>query len=118
MKNFFTQERLQDFGEKSKRTLHDIFTGDFLTREFITKQFGLLFLIGAMFLIYINAGYRSEKQHNKIIILQNQLQDLRYEYLTLSAELVEMSRQSNVSAQLKENGSQIKESSVPAIKIR
>lgn len=117
MKKIFNQEKMSQFGENSKHTLRDIFTGDFWTREFITKQFKLLLLIGAMFLLYINAGYRAEKQHNKILILRQQLQDLHYEYLTLSSELSEMSRQSNVSDQLKEHNSNVKESLTPAVKI-
>ena len=100
------------------KTLKDIFTGNIWTREVFQRQWKLLALILFFMIVYINSGYKCEQQRKEIATLQKQLVDLRYEYLTLSAELVDKSRQSNLSDRLKENGSRIAESQTPAIKIQ
>ena len=50
--------------------------------------------------------------------LNRELQYAHYEYLTVNAELVEMSRQSVISKRLREAGSNVKESTVPAVTVR
>ncbi len=99
-------------------TLKDIFTGNIWTRQSIQKQWKLIALIVFFLIVYINSGYRCEEQRKQITVLQKQLVDLRYEYLTLSSELVDKSRQSNISDRLRESGSTIQESQTPAIRIQ
>ena len=99
------------------QVVKDIFTGNIWTRDAFRRQWKLIALILFFMVVYINSGYRCEQQLKDIATLQKQLVDLRYEYLTLSAELVDKSRQSNLSGRLRESGSQLTESQTPAIKI-
>lgn len=102
---------------KKNISAREIFNGDIWTRAFIRKQYKLFGLIFLLIIISINNGYQCEKQHIKIDKLQKELRDVQYEYITLDAELVSMSRQSTISQRLQESGSKVKESSVPPIRI-
>ncbi len=107
-----------DNKKNKKIDIRDFFNGNIFTKEFVQKQYGLILLISFLFLLYINNGYQSEKQHAHIVQLKTQLQDLRYEYLTLEAELVNLSKQSTISEQLRQSGSKVKESTQPPVEIK
>lgn len=100
------------------QTLKEIFTGNIWTRESIKDQWKLIVLILIFLVVYVNSGYKCEEQLKRISQLQKELVDLRYEYLTLSSELVDKSRQSNISDRLRDSGSNVAESQTPAIKIQ
>lgn len=102
---------------KTNISAREIFNGDIWTRAFIRRQYKLFGLIIFLFLLSINNGYQCEKQHIKITQLEKDLRDVQYEYITLNAELVSISRQSTISQRLQANGSRVKESSTPPIKL-
>ena len=112
-----SKQRLQAGLQSIKLTLHDVLSGEFWMKKDIKEQFKLAGLIVIMIFVFTGNGYLSVKQQRHIIDLQKELEDLQYEYLTLSAQLVNQSRESNVSSLLKAEGSQLKEASTPAIKI-
>ncbi len=84
--------------------LREFLNGDFLLKGFISKYYkGLLIFIFCSFL-YIGNRYACEKQLATIVALQKELKDVKYEALSTSAELMQMSRQSNVQEALSEKG--------------
>lgn len=97
--------------------MRDVLNGDIFTKGWVRQQYKLLILIFGLLILYIYQGYQSQKQQARIVELNRQIQDAHYEYLTVNAELVEMSRQSVVSKRLKEAGSNVKESTTPAVRI-
>lgn len=105
----------------SNKKLHirirEIFNGDIWTKEFIRQQYPLFGLICFLIMLSIFNGYKCEQQHIRISQLQEQLDDLQHEYITQEATLVGMSRQSNVSKQLEEQGSSLKDVSVAPTKL-
>lgn len=104
--------------EKRHISIREIFNGDIWTKEFIRQQYKLLGLICILIFISIFNGYQCEKQHIKINQLKEQLDDLQHEYITQRSNLVGMSRQSNVSKQLEEQGSRLKNVSVAPTKLK
>ncbi|MBE6325279.1 MAG: hypothetical protein E7074_09975 [Bacteroidales bacterium] len=98
--------------------LQDILNGNIFTSGWVRKQYRLFGLIFVLLIVYIFEGYQSQRQQARIVELNRALQDAHYEYLTVNAELTEMSRQSVVSKRLKDAGSNVKESTVPAVSIR
>ena len=63
-------------------------------------------------------GFVSEWQYVRIGELKKELQDARNEELTISSELVNSTRQSEVVRSLRENGSQLREANTPVIVIK
>ncbi len=102
---------------KHKITLQEILNGDFLTRAWVKKQYRLILLICGLIFLYILSDFSAQRQHNRLTQTERELQDARFIYQTLHAELVEQTRQSSISATLQERGSSVKENTRPVIRI-
>lgn len=94
----------EDLAELRSSTLRDVLNGNVLTRRFIRKQYLLLGLLVVIAIFYNDNRYSSEKQITRISELKKQIQDAKYESLTISAELVEITRRSSIEQLLKEKG--------------
>jgi hypothetical protein len=94
----------EDLAELRSSTLRDILNGNVLTRRFIRRQYLLLGLLVVIAIFYNDNRYSSEKQISRISELKKQIQDAKYESLTISAELVETTRRSSIERLLKEKG--------------
>lgn len=67
---------------------------------------------------YIDNRYVCEKKMLQITKLEKELQDRKFVWLTISADLTQLSRQSEVEKVIKEKNIELKVSSEPAIKIK
>lgn len=101
----------------SKFSLKDIFSGEILAKEWVKKQYRLIFLICGLLFAYIYFGYQSERQQNRLNQLNKELQDAYFTKQTLNAQVMTQTRQSSISKRLEEKGSKIRESHVAAVKI-
>ena len=97
----FTDENQDDLGEIS---IKSILGGDFLMSKFMVKQ--IMFVMFCVLLMIIYTGNRYDSQQDTILIdsLRGRLQEVKYNVLTQSSELLNLSRQSNIEVKLKENG--------------
>lgn len=107
----------EDFSGIKRGSIKDLLTGKFLMKDFISRQYGLIILIAVLFFIYTDNRYYCEKQQAKVVALQSELKDTKYEALTIAAQLMEMSRQSKVLTELEKRGIDLQESKEPAIRI-
>ncbi len=98
--------------------MQDVLNGNIFTMQRVRRHYKLFLLIFVLLIVYIFEGYQSQRQQARIVELNRALQDAHYEYLTVNAELTEMSRQSIISRRLKDAGSNVKESTTPAVSIR
>jgi hypothetical protein len=108
----------EDFSDIKSSTVRDILNGNILTKKFLQKQYGLLIMIAALTFLYVDNRYYCETQLAKEIDLKKKIQDVKYESLTISAELMEISRQSNVMDKINENGIDLIQSTTPPIVIK
>jgi len=108
----------EDFSDIKSSTLRDVINGNFLTKKFFQKQYGLLIMIAILLFMYVDNRYYCETQQVKVIELKKQIQDVKYESLTTSAQLMELSRQSNVLAKVKERGLNLAETDTPPVVIK
>lgn len=92
-----------------------ILDGSFLTRENLLKQIPFIIFITFLAIIYIANSYNAEKTIIEINRTKKQLEELRYEYITTKSKLMFQSKQSEVAYRL--SASQVKESTVPPIKL-
>ena len=102
---------------KSESLLRDILDGNILTKKFIQKQYGLLIMIAVLLFVYVDNRYSCETQMKRENQLKKELKDLKYESLTISAELMRISRRSNVLKLVNEKGLNLVESTEPPVTI-
>ncbi len=94
----FTDEDEDDIGEISVKS---ILGGDFLMSKFMVKQ--IMFVMFCVLLMIIYTGNRYDSQQDIILIdsLRGRLQEVKYNVLTQSSELMNLTRQSNVERALR-----------------
>lgn len=107
----------EDLSDLRSSSVRDILNGNILTKKFIRKQYLLIILLVALSIGYIDNRYASEKQIATMVMLKKNIQDAKYESLTISAELMEISRQSNLLLLMESKGMQLKPGNTPPIVI-
>lgn len=100
---------------KVSRSVANIFTGNFLTRKNVLNQLPFVFFLTAIGIAYIANGYYAEKTVIELNKVNNDIKELRSEYITLKSELNFRSKQSQVAKAVQPLG--LKESVIPPIKI-
>lgn len=99
---------------------HDIqswLNGDKLRSKKIRDQYPLLGLIALLIFLYIFAGYQSDKQVNRLSDTKKEMLDAKFKYMTISAQLTNTTRQSQIIEALRANGSALQENTKPPTKI-
>lgn len=107
----------EDFSDIKSSTVRDILNGNILTKKVFQKQYGLLVMIAFLMFLYVDNRFYCETQLAKEIEMKKKIQDVKYESLTIKAELMEISRQSNVLKMIRERGVNLQEASNPPIVI-
>ena len=100
--------------------VHDIrswLNGDKLRSSKLREQYPLIGLIVCLIFIYILTGYQSVKQQHRLTDTKKEMLDAKFRYMTISAELTHSTRQSQISATLREQGSSLQENTKPPTKI-
>lgn len=106
-----------EFSDISNSSLRDIIGGEILNKNFVKKQFGVILLLSALSFFYIGNRFHCEKQLAEIDKLQQELKKSKYTYLTISCDLMTLSRQSKVEEIIKNKGIMLEESTTPPYKI-
>ncbi|HEY6915864.1 MAG TPA: FtsL-like putative cell division protein [Paludibacter sp.] len=107
----------EDLSDIKSSSVRDILNGNILTKRFFQKQYGLILLVAVLAFLYVDNRYYCETQLAKEIELKKKIQDVKYESLTISAELMQISRQSNVLKMINERGVNLIRTSTPPIVI-
>lgn len=107
----------EDFSDIKSSSIRDVLNGNILTKKFIQKQYGLLIMLAVLAFAYIDNRYYCETQMKRENQLRKELKELKYESLTISAELMQISRRSNVLKMVNEKGLNLIEATEPPIKI-
>jgi len=107
-------EVLSDIRSSSFR---DILNGNIFTKKFIRRQFWLILLLVTISIVYIDNRFASEKQIEYSLSLKRKIQDAKYESLTISAELMKISTQTNIQNLLESKGMKLKTGKTPPIVI-
>ncbi len=98
--------------------IKEVLSGDIFTKDFFKKQYKLLLMIAAFFLIYINSGFRGQAQQQKIRELQNDITEAKTIHSDLSREYTTLTRPSYLNKQLQESGCKVRESLEPIVVIK
>ena len=100
---------------KISQAAHVILDGSFLTREKVIKLIPFILYLMLLAIVHVANSYRAEKTWFEINALKNQMDELRYHYITSKSDLMSIGKQSEVTLRLKETG--IKEATVPPVKL-
>ena len=99
---------------------HDIqswLNGDKLRSKRLREQYPLIGLIVGLIFLYILTGYQAAKQQHRLTDTKKEMLDAKFRYMTISAQLTNSTRQSQIAEALKENGSKMQENRVPPTKV-
>ena len=93
--------------KKNKRSFKAWFDGDMLLSPFLQRNLGLFLLIAALIIVYVSNRYAFQHEQLQIKELRESLEDVKYEALARSSELMEKSRESNIQGFIVAQGSEL-----------
>lgn len=115
---------IKEFTDMTGSSIMDILAGNILTRKNLMQQGWFILFLFVLAFLYISNRYSCEKKIAEIDRLQRKLVDVRYDALTLSSELMELGKQSQVYRLVNEkergkgDNEKLTESTTPPYKIK
>ena len=103
--------------KEKKISILYIIGGGILKEDFILKHTRMLALIVVLLFFFIGNRYACMQKLKQIDKLQQQLRDVRFEALSISAELTGNSRQSQIEILLQENGLELEGATEPPFEL-
>jgi cell division protein FtsL len=111
--------------ENKKKTPHaktgsfmkELLSGSMVTEKIILKNLWYVLLITFLAAIYIGNRFHAEKITRETTKLQKEVKDLKAESLSISADLMFISRQSEVYRMVREHGLNLEEQKTPPYKL-
>jgi|APIni6443716594_1056825.scaffolds.fasta_scaffold558152_2 hypothetical protein len=103
---------------KKAMGLKDFLTGSVLTKEGVSTQLPYILFMAFIAVFYIGNRYRYEKLVIKEQKLKTEVRNLRAESITTAAQLMFISKQTEVARLVESKGLGLKESVVPPKKIK
>ncbi|MDA3952076.1 MAG: FtsL-like putative cell division protein [Bacteroidales bacterium] len=110
-------EEKQDRKEQKFGSIKDLLDGSLIANDFIIKQLPFIVFLVILAFVYIANRYNAEKVVRANIELTQEISDLRSEAITISSELMLISKQSEVARLVEKRGLGLKESIVPPKKV-
>lgn len=104
--------------ERKNLGLKDFLSGNVLTHKAISAQLPYALFMAFLAVIYIANHYQYDKLMRKNQKVRVELRNLRAESITTAAELMFISRQSEVVKLVEAKGLELKESTVPPKKVK
>ncbi|NDV95784.1 hypothetical protein D0T84_12815 [Dysgonomonas sp. 521] len=100
-----------------KKKIMYILGGTVLTEDFFWKNARFIITVFIIIVLYISNRYSCIEKMAKIESLQRELKDAKYESLTISAQLMGVSRESKVENLVQKNGVDLKQPKEPIYKL-
>jgi len=111
MEDFISPKEEQN--ELKKYSIKEVITGSVLKQKVIVRQLPFIIFIVVLAMLYIANRYHAEHLLRESTRLQEELNELRAESITVASELMFASRQSQVLKLIEENNLGLKESRTP-----
>ncbi len=107
------QQRKKSKKREKRLSLLYVLGGGVLTENFIVKHTRMIVLVVIMTFFFIGNRYTCMQKLREIDRLQQRLRDIRFEALSVSSELTENSRQSQIEALIEEQGIELEGAKTP-----
>jgi cell division protein FtsL len=102
---------------KTGSFLKELMSGTMVSDKIILKNLWFVLLLTLLAAIYIGNRFHAEKVTREMTRLQREVKELRAESLATSADLMDLSRQSEVYKLVREKGLNLEELKVPPYKL-
>jgi cell division protein FtsL len=106
-------KRPKKASSKRVNPVKDVISGNVLVRGYLVKHVPYIVLLVVLAILYITNRYKNEQIAMEKQQLQEEMKNLRSESITTAAELMRISRQSEVVNLVKERGMELEESTIP-----
>lgn len=103
--------------EKKGTFFKELLSGSMVSEKIILKNLGYISMITFLAAVYIANRFHAEKITRETSKLQREVKDLRAESLSTSADLMFVSRQSQVYSLVREKGLNLEELKTPPYKL-
>lgn len=115
------QKKKKQLSAKKSRlgkATQEVLSGGVLEKERTFRMFPFLLFLAFLAFVYITNDYTVESKVRKIDHLEQEVREMRYEYISVKSNLINISKQSQLAKRLKNLG--IKENNEPlkVIKIK
>jgi hypothetical protein len=97
--------------------IKELLSGSMVSEKIILKNLGYISLITLLTAFYIGNRFHAEKITRESTRLQREVKDLRAESLSTSADLMSLSKQSEVFSMIREKGLNLEELKSPPFKL-
>ncbi len=97
--------------------MKELLSGSMVSEKIILKNLGYVSLVTLLAAIYIGNRFHAEKITRETTKLLSEVKDLRSEALSTSADLMDISKQSEVFKLVKEKGLNLEELKTPPYKL-
>jgi hypothetical protein len=113
------KEGIKEGGKQIKpgSIIKELLSGSMMSEKIILKNLGYISLIVFLAAVYIGNRFHAEKVTRETTKLSREVKDLRSESLSTSADLMYISKQSEVYSLVKERGLNLEELKTPPYKI-
>ncbi|HKK43383.1 MAG TPA: FtsL-like putative cell division protein [Bacteroidales bacterium] len=111
---------IKDDKEKNRKNgsfMKELLSGSMVSEKIILKNLGYIVFITFLAALYIANRFHAEKITRETSKLQKEVKDLRAESLSTSAQLMYISRQSEVERMIKQRGLNLEELKTPPYKL-
>lgn len=99
--------------ELKKSSIKEYINGSFVAKQLFGRQLRFVVFCTILIIIYIANKFHAEYTLRNNVRLQDEVNELRAESIATAAELMFLSRQSQVFRMVQEQGLELKESRVP-----
>ncbi|HZL76257.1 MAG TPA: FtsL-like putative cell division protein [Bacteroidales bacterium] len=97
--------------------IKELLSGSMVSEKIILKNLGYISLITLLTAVYIGNRFHAEKITRESTKLQREVKDLRAESLSTSADLMDISKRSEVFTLIREKGLNLEELKAPPFKL-
>ena len=112
-KNIEFIETRKEIKEMKLGSVKELIDGSYLTQAIVMKQLPFILFLTFLAIIYIGNRYQAERMVREKVALQAELKELRAKAITVSADLMYISKQSQVYKLIKYRNLGLEESRVP-----
>jgi hypothetical protein len=97
--------------------IKELLSGSMVSEKIILKNLGYVSLLAFLAAVYIGNRFHAEKITRESTRLQREVKDLRAESLSTSADLMYISKRSEVYSMIREKGLNLEELKIPPYKL-
>ena len=106
-----------DYREEKKFSAKNLIDGSVLTRNWVVNKVPFILFLTFLAIIYIANRYHAERVVRETVKIQREVKELRFESITTAADLMYISKQSEVARMVKEKKLGLEELVEPPSKI-